>query len=235
MEINRLNWDSNFFNREVFAVHIHSGDKEDGESLSEALRCKGAELAYIFLKENNSNWHKQLTAINARLFDEKVTYGKQYNEVHAEPPGNVVAYRGSLTDELLQLTLLSGHESRFKKDPLLEPHFESLYKIWIEKSLEGVIADKVFVYQVGDSIKGMVTCKVANGVGNIGLIATASSEQGKGIGKALIQGVDTHYKENKVHTSHVVTQGTNRQACMFYEKTGFTEFKKEYVYHWWFK
>jgi ribosomal protein S18 acetylase RimI-like enzyme len=122
----------------------------------------------------------------------------------------------------------------------------------MENSLDGLIADRVFVYREAGVIKGMVTCKItgptagqqegeeggpgdrqAGRVGSIGLIATGAAHQGKGIGRSLLRATDHYYRANGVETSTVVTQKTNIQACLFYEKEGFTEYKRQFVYHLW--
>jgi len=132
--------------------------------------------------------------------------------------------------------LLAGHESRFRKDPRLCPYFERLYGLWLSNSLSGSIADKVFVYSDGKRLAGMVTCKLRDGgIGNIGLIATATGFQGKGIGGHLIQAADAYHAGNGAAIATVVTQKSNIQACRFYEKSGFTRHKLEFVYHLWLK
>jgi len=68
----------------------------------------------------------------------------------------------------------------------------------------------------------------------VGLIATAAAYQGQGIGTALLSATDVYYFDNNVDTSTVVTQKSNSQACFFYERAGFAEYKTEYVYHLWF-
>jgi ribosomal protein S18 acetylase RimI-like enzyme len=49
-----------------------------------------------------------------------------------------------------------------------------------------------------------------------------------------LQATEAYYSGNNVATSTVVTQKSNSQACFFYEKAGFAEYKTEYVYHLWF-
>ena len=235
MELKRLDWDCRFFEAEVFGIHLHPADPAiDVEATIASLREEGAALAYFFLEKRDAALQEQLEKNGAVLYDEKITYGKELGSEGSVPPGEVRAYGGGLSDELLKLVLLAGHDSRFRKDPRLSAYFERLYTLWIENSLNGSIADRVFVYG-GDKIKGMATCKIREDrTGSIGLIATGTAYQGQGIGRALLQATDHYYRANAVKTSTVVTQKTNEQACLFYEKEGFTEYKTEYVYHLWF-
>jgi ribosomal protein S18 acetylase RimI-like enzyme len=205
-----------------------------------ALRERGAVLAYLFVGSDAPALHRRLEEGGAILYDERVTYAKR---LAAEPqpgvavPGDnaVEAYSGGLTDELLGLAILAGHESRFRKDPRLLPFFEALYQLWMVNSLEGTMADVVFIYRPDAGIKGMVTCKTGpGGVGNIGLIATDIAWQGKGVGGKLIRAAEAYFRTKGMETCTVVTQRTNAPACEFYERSGFSISKTEYIYHLWF-
>jgi dTDP-4-amino-4,6-dideoxy-D-galactose acyltransferase len=235
VEIRRLDWDSQFLGLEVFGINLSSIEGAvDIGGVIRSLRDAGAGLAYFFLKDNDLLVHNQLTESGAVLYDQKVTYGKELMPDAAKVPQEVEIYQGDVTDELLKLAYLAGHESRFRKDPRLLPYFKTLYELWMTNSLNGAIADRVFIYRLGNSIKGMVTCKIlADKVGSIGLIATDAGCQGRGLGTGLVKATEDYY-EGKVTTSTVVTQKTNIQACAFYEKAGFREYKTEYVYHLWF-
>lgn len=236
LDIKRLDWDSEFLAREVFGVTVPdvADEAPDAAGLIRSLRGQGASLAYLFVASGDPALHRQLTDGGAVLFDEKVTYGKRLT---AAPPGDnaIEIYNGVLTDELLALAILAGHESRFRKDPRLYPFFEPLYKRWMINSLKGTMADIVLVYRQGDGIRGMVTGKVGvDGIGNIGLLATDGAWQGKGVGRMLLRAVEDYFRSRGAETSTVVTQRNNTAACDFYERSGFTIFKTEYIYHLWF-
>lgn len=242
MEIKRLDWDSRFLEREVYSVIL----TPDGEvlplaTLVRTLEDAGASLAYLHLDHAAPSFHAQLTASGAFLCDEKVTYAKPVQPVSSNPPDapgrpvlTVEAYQGGLTDELLGLAILAGHESRFRKDPRLLPYFEPMYRLWIVNSLNRTLADIVYICRSGPAIVGVATARVReDGTGNIGLIATHTDYQGWGIGTELIRATDNFFRERKVLTITVVTQRTNNRACRFYEKAGFICSKTEFVYHLW--
>jgi dTDP-4-amino-4,6-dideoxy-D-galactose acyltransferase len=253
LDAKKLEWDSRFFGTEVYGVELPvpaaapGGGSTDMTNLMDlmdptdltglvgSLRAAGAGLVYFFLQEKDRVLQDRLTGLGARLMDEKITYSKILTGGAIKDPKEVEAYDGEPTDKLLELAFLAGQESRFKKDPRLSSFFEPMYRLWMINSLNGSIADRVFVYRSGDTIDGMVTCKIReNRVGNIGLIAASPGQQGKGIGKALLQAVDSYFRINDLKTSTVVTQKTNEQACRFYEAAGFSVYKTEYVYHLWF-
>jgi ribosomal protein S18 acetylase RimI-like enzyme len=228
----RLDWDSDFFALEVFGVELRR--PADVPALVESLRQMDARLCYIFLKERDAVAGEMLVSSGAILYDEKITYGKTLLSDAARVCPAVESYSGALTEELLHLAFLAGHESRFWKDPRLRDRFEALYERWMINSLNGTMADKTFIYRCDGAIKGMVTCKCrADQTGNIGLIATDAGAQGKGIGKCLVDATENYYRSRQLSISTVVTQRSNIQACRFYERSGFTEYQTEYVYHLW--
>lgn len=246
MEIKRLDWDSDFLGLEVYGVSLHTHrEPEQIQRMVDVLRQSGAGLAYLFVGTDDAILKDTLADCGAILYDEKLTYGKLLGgNVSASTAGtaaptagtDIRAYRGAMTDQLLQLAILAGHESRFRKDPRLLPFFEPLYRLWMSNSLKGTMADAVFVCGSDSAVKGFVTCKIReDGTGSIGLIATDGAYQGQGIGQSLIEATDTWYTAKKILTSTVVTQRSNLQACRFYEKTGFTIRKTEYIYHLWLK
>jgi dTDP-4-amino-4,6-dideoxy-D-galactose acyltransferase len=235
MELKRLDWDCRFFGVEVFGVHLYPEDLSvDVHGIVRSLRGAGADLAYFFLEDVGSEWQGLLSENGAILYDEKITYGKELMPKGPVHPNEILAYEGAPGDELLELAFLAGHESRFRKDPRLSPDFEKLYTLWMKNSLNGLIADKVFIYG-SDPVKGMATCRIGDGgMGSIGLIATGAAHQGKGVGRGLLLAADHFFRANGVKTATVVTQRANKQACLFYEKEGFTVLKTELVYHLWF-
>lgn len=236
MELKKLEWDSKFFGREVFAINLHSEDLlVNNREFNKTLQETGADLVYLFLAERNIDLHEQLIKNGAILYDEKVSYSKEVTPEEIPPSKDIQIYKGGLTDELLELAFLAGHESRFKKDPRLSPYFESLYRLWMINSLNGILADRVFVYRADNEIKGMACCKVIDSnSGNLGLIATNKAYQGKGIAKELLHATNEFYRTSNLKFSTVVTQRSNLNACHFYEKAGFVEYKTEFIYHLWF-
>lgn len=238
MAAKRLDWDSQFLGIEVFGVTLASGNAlADLPETIRFLQDSKADLAYFFLPKADTVVREALAGRGAILYDEKITYAKELGpEPPAWPPG-VGIYRGGVTQQLLDLAFLAGHESRFKKDPRLTPHFEPLYSLWLTNSLNGAMADCVLVYNPGADreIEGMVTCKLKeDGTGSIGLIAASAANRGAGIGSRLLQASEAWLINNGGTRSTVVTQKSNTGACRFYEKAGFTEYKTEDVYHLWF-
>jgi dTDP-4-amino-4,6-dideoxy-D-galactose acyltransferase len=233
LDIKRLDWDSQFLGREVYGVTVAAD--ADVAGMVAALRERDASIAYLFVGPDDAGLHARLTDHGAVLYDEKVTYGKELKEADEGGNEGVEVYKGELTDQLLALAILAGHESRFRKDPGLRPFFEPLYKLWMINSLKGTMADAVLVYRADAGIRGMVTCKTgADGIGRIGLIATDGAWQGKGVGRRLMKAAQEFFLTRQMDKCTVVTQRTNTGACGLYERSGFTIYKMEIIYHLWF-
>ncbi len=230
MQLRKLNWDSSFFAKEIYSCEIES--IQEFEILESQIKFENVEFIYLFIKNDNSILHERLLKKGLTLVDKKITYKKELSN-YSSDNDLVKSYSGPITKELKKLALLSGYYSRFKKDPNLNYKFSQLYKIWIEKSVKRICADEVFVVaNEFDKIIGFVSCQIKNQVGQIGLIATDNSYQGKGYGKSLVDVVHNYYLQNNILIAKVNTQITNLNACRFYEKCGYEANEIVSIYHW---
>lgn len=231
MKINYLNWDSSFFKKKIGVIHDHNLCEEHVDLLQAKMREEKYDLLYVFCERNEKAIQDHLVRQGAILYDQKLTFIKNIDP----NPKNIYQieeYDGKLTEELMELTLLSGHKSRFKKDEKLNDHFELLYQKWIERSLKKEIADATFVYDK-NNIGGFVTLKKNKNIGQIGLIAVGSKFQGNGIGKLLLSKAEEWYAHNEIQTAKVITQRENEGACSLYRKFGYQLHKTRFVYHLW--
>ncbi len=171
------------------------------------------------------------------LADEKVTYTKQIVNLPDNRDPSVVSVlpTDEATDLLNELSYQAGEYSRFKRDPMLPvSKFKELYKLWMVNSVKRIIAKEVFAVHDNGIYKGMITLGIKNGVPDIGLIAVDGQYRGMGIGRKLIEAAEQWaVNEEKRNTIQVVTQGLNREACLFYEKNGYRISSKNYIFHWW--
>lgn len=230
MSVEKLVWDSDFFNLRIGRADIVS--KEDHKVLvsqKEALK-EDFDLVYVF-----SSHGLGFPAANAKLMDEKVVYAL-IDMSYSEPNRNVTLWdcgKGT-TDDLLHLALVSGQYSRFKLDESLPTgSYERLYTRWIEQSVNGVLATEVFCYMVDEIPRGLVTLDIKNGIGVIGLVAIYEDFQHRGIGMAMMQHVIHYTWMKQCSKLSVATQLDNIPACRLYEKSGFLVESITDVWHWW--
>jgi dTDP-4-amino-4,6-dideoxy-D-galactose acyltransferase len=232
VNVEKLNWDSNFFETEVYKVT----DINSAEEVSKLkIGLTVGQLAYIFSPE-------EIKYVDLNLVDEKVLYAlslplqaSNLKSIKSTSSVGIKTFTGNVPCNMLRkLAIQSGKYSRFfvdKKCPVEKA--ESLYNIWIERSVSGEIASEVLVAVQESNVIGMITLKLKDNVGDIGLIAVDTNKRGLGIGKSLLINAIDYFRKNGIDKVTVVTQGRNIAACKTYESLGFKVANKEYIYHYW--
>lgn len=232
VKIQPLQWDSEFFNLRIGKAIIEF--YSDFTSLIEQEKqLRGMyDLIYVFSAEKIARIAD--VDYNFVLVDEKTIY--EMDVISSETQEDVCLYSDNQPNkELYQLALISGAYSRFKLDKNFpENSFEKLYYRWIEESVNGNMADAVFVHNSANSIDGMITVKWNNECADIGLVAVETNTQGKGVGSALMKHLHAYLKQNTtVKRISVATQWQNIKARNWYEKNGFQVKSVTNLYHWW--
>lgn len=218
-----LEWDSHFFKKQIYRIDIETVISQ--EDFTRILSETKADLFYLFSDCEQPHILKS----GGKLVDEKVIYTKKCSDTQDEP--GIIPFSGIVTKELIDLAFLSGNYSRFKLDLNLSSRFEEMYLLWLERSVNGQIADKVYIYKENNLILGFITVKTTGHSAVIGLIAVNEQHQGKKIGRKLINKVVNWAYNNMVTELNVATQLKNHNACRFYENCGFTIKSIDYIYH----
>lgn len=179
MKLESLNWDSEFFEIKVGRIVFNNSESDLKKLLDEAKK-QNYQLLYVFTDKNTMLSSEILNQWNGKLVDRKVVYKKEVS-TNIKKDKFVFPYDDtSVNDDLLGLAYLSGQYSRFRLDKNFpKGSFERMYKEWLVKSVNGELADEVFVAKEADRIVGFVTLKVNNNNGNIGLIAIGKNAQAK--------------------------------------------------------
>jgi ribosomal protein S18 acetylase RimI-like enzyme len=216
MSLKLLEWDTKFFKKRIARLDV------DSDNVSTYLnQLKNFDIVYIYSDSE--------IFIDAPLMDIKVTYSKRVLNVHSINEVIQFDLNKHDYDQLLELVYLSGHESRFLKDQSFGiKEFKRLYKKWIDNSIE----DKdtiVLIHYDGVNIDGFVTVKNIVNNSQIGLIAVDREKQGRGIGRKLLDSVESIIE---IGNNLVIdTQQSNQGASKFYESLGFKLKCKKYIYH----
>jgi dTDP-4-amino-4,6-dideoxy-D-galactose acyltransferase len=242
--IRRLEWDCHHFGLSVAQI---LGDEWDDAALGDALadaRHERYQLVYWATSSDRPISKALLVEFRGSQVDQKATFVRRTmpevdSSVAPPPPKLAVGpYAGTnASKSLVQLAIAAGVYSRFGVDSRIPPDkFEELYRVWIERSVRREIADDVLVVTNGagvGSLAGMVTVKVTEGVGNIGLIAVSEEYRGQGIGSLLVQAAHHWMYQRDASEMNVITQRANAPACRLYERTGYTLASVQYYYHFW--
>jgi dTDP-4-amino-4,6-dideoxy-D-galactose acyltransferase len=232
MKLERLDWDSTFFNYNVGRIIVNENQYIN---LSEfLLDSKEYKLVYIFSK---LSLHNELF----KLVDEKVVLHQELSSINRNLPSDFFTIKSfdkliHNRQELEKLALESGTYSRFNIDENFKSgEYNKLYLTWIALSIEEKLAfDIIIATDKNETIVGFVTLnKKSESLVNIGLVAVSDGFRGKGIGKSLInyalnKSFELGYKEIQV-----ITQINNINAIKLYESIGFYIKEKTFVYHYW--
>ena len=234
MKIEYCIWDSGFFNKKIGKIEYEKSLEGDLIRLLQTAKEDGYQLIYVFGDEETFVPDAVLNQFNGRLVDRKCLYSKTINTGDSFESNAIEYELTELTHDLESLALLSGTHSRFRLDKGFDnADFERLYAIWINRSLKKEIADKIFVVAESDIVMGMITLKINEDVGHIGLCAVSEAAQGKGYGGNLIKACVNELVSKKVYQLEVPTQMDNISACRFYEKCGFSIQSITNTYHFW--
>jgi dTDP-4-amino-4,6-dideoxy-D-galactose acyltransferase len=232
--IDYLSWDSEFFQKKTGRIDLSKSNPEQVKSLLNEAKTRKYKLIYLFTSGNIYIGNDTMIQFKGKLVDKKIVYSLIFEKVLFSND-RVSDYTSSeITEDLEKLAYLSGAYSRFFTDKHFEREdFYRLYKTWIYKSVKKDLADKVFIIRDSETIEGMVTLKLNNSTGEIGLIAVSEKSQGKGYGFKLIEACKNWMSLNEIFILNVTTQMENWPACVFYEKCGFVVTKTFNVYHFW--
>lgn len=222
--IKKLDWDSNFFGINVGRIDLLKGDVINIENLLAKYQKENYKLLYVFSEEPLN--------IEIKPIDIKVVYS--ISVVEDMKSLEVLSEVEQATPQIYSLAYRSGNHSRFKLDKKFpENKFEELYTLWVDNSLSGEFADKVFKYDIDSIEAGFVSVAINKSVATIGLIAVDEIFGRRGIGTKLIDSIKRFAIDNNCNEIRVATQEDNNEACAFYEKNGFLLYSKTYIYHLW--
>lgn len=230
-----LSWDSDFFNLKVAELEKNLLSGTNRKEHLQSLIKEGVELAYyttdVPIEEDANSPYSSI------LVNEKVSVRKDLLK-----PGKfndkVSLYDEKVpTKELIALAQRAGKFSRFNADPNIDTEkIMELYKIWITRSTEKIMASDVLVYKNNEGIiHGFVTIRLDGKEGQIPLLAVSREAEGKGVSFALMQSVDSLLFNKGCHYYKSTTQADNRPAVTVFKRHGIKIKPVEYVYHLWRK
>lgn len=232
MPIERLNWDSQFLGLEVGRT---SRDKLLTVSNNEIDKY---DLLYLMENEIITD-DAFLSCRNNQLVDCKLIYSKQILNLSLSADYIIKDYNKyedtcARREQLYSLAYLSGEHSRYKLDAnFAKGKFEEMYRMWVDNSISGEMADHLFYIEEEGKICAFVTLKVIHEEGIVGLIATDKNVQAKGMGKTLMLKCEETLRLKGIDRLDVATQASNNIACLFYEKCGMRVTEMTFIYHSW--
>ncbi len=212
MNIELLNWDSKFFERKVGKLILENHYSID------YLNEVDFDTVYVFSQiEQDSSW-------SSSLIEQRLTFSLDLNQFSAEIMSDVEVLNDEKWVESLQkLSIEAGHQSRFKKDPKLEPKFKELYELWAYKCLN----QDTYAQVESNQITGFVSFNH----NLFDLMAVHPNHRKKHLASRLFSHAISQVKEKGYHEVYVTTQASNKEGIGFFENQGFELVSKEFIYH----
>ena len=227
------------FDTKLFGYRVGSidyalvGNRALKEILDIVNQCD-YQLIYFYGENIHEKERAEIRTV-ANFYERKVILSKKIQLLPSNYAGlNVISSLNKDLDEgLLNLVYQSGKYSRFNLDKnFRSKDFKSLYKIWIQKSLSGDLADEIFVSENENrEIVGFVTIKLEEEFSEIGLIAVDEKVRGRNIGSNLLKAVEIFSKNSGISQINVATQEVNEKAIEFYLKNGYHVMRQIDIFH----
>lgn len=240
-----LPWDSEHFEILIGRISPPELTDQELEKVLSYTKRKGFDLVYWATRPECNLPATILTEFSGMLVSRKVTFQRNFMSVPISDfvgtlsrTFQIVEYTQSpATEQLLSLAVQSGIYSRFNVDPCIpKEKFESLFHIWMNRSVVHDLADVVFVAVHPSSIHqylGVITASVEHGIGKIGLISVLPPYQGQGVGSLLMNAVHQWMHCHDINETVVVTQQANLAACNLYTRLGYQLESLQNFYHFW--
>ena len=251
----RLDWECGNFGFSV--AQVSQADLSD-EAIVDTLRqarAAGVRLTVWPTGDGREVASEIIAEFAGRLVDRKATFTRSLGGSPVANGTRKISDRGcpailpytatTASPGLTELAIAAGKYSRFHVDPAFpREKFQAMYRLWIERSVRGELADAVLVAatdrtnsneQVQPNPAGMITLAESGGVAQIGLIAVAGEMRGRGIGSALIDAAHRWMQTRGAGEARVVTQLENLPACHLYERAGYQLSHVQNVYHFWLR
>ncbi|MFA5044448.1 MAG: GNAT family N-acetyltransferase [Paludibacter sp.] len=231
MNIVKLEWDSNFFCKRIGKLDVSVLDNINDILVKIEENKTYYDLLYIFSPEDI----RFPNIGGLKLVDRKVVFRGDIERIEYEISPKIKFYNNSVPNKnLIDLAIISAQYSRFKIDEKFNnTDYLRLYNCWITNSVNKTFANAVLCYYDNDIIIGMITLKIINDVGVIGLLAVDTNVQNKGIASQLINAAKDYLFKNKVFYIEVATQIDNEKACHLYMKNNLTKSSVTNIYHFW--
>jgi len=233
-----LPWDTAFWGFRIAKLNCQNLDEPTLAKLESWCETDQTKCLYLLADGTSAETLHWAQTGGFRFIDLRVELEKKL----APPPSGSTSshpIRRATSDDrmaLRQLARVAHSDTRFFKDlRFARSKCEDLYATWIERDLNQSV---IMVSPSGErtnEINGYVSYQIdSQGRGQIGLLAVAAADQGRGLGKALISAACRCLSTNDVTDLRVVTQGTNVAALRLYESLGFRTRDAKVWFHRWF-
>ncbi len=227
----RLAWDSAHFGLEIGRVGTDAPDEA-----ATWMRAEAIDVAYRLTPITRLAEVDGFVRAGFRLVDLRVELDLALGArpVPDVAPAPVRVGTPADLDALGPVAAAAYGDSRFYQDGRFEPaRCDALYRVWLERSLTGERAERVFVAGPPGAAVGFVTCALDADVGSIGLVGVAAEARGQGLAGAMLAEALGWLEERGASRVRVVTQGRNVAAQRLYQAFAFRTRELQCWLHGW--
>jgi len=236
---NYMEWDSNFFKKEIYQLNFKKYTKNINDALNVLCSSNQVDLIYYLCPADDFDSIDFAKENNFKVVDTRITFSithKEFQTSELKENAKIVISRSENSFRLEEIARNAKWTSRYYNDDNFEnDDLKTFYAEWVKKSVEGKLDDMVFHVEFNDEICGFISVKKQGiNYGSIGLIAVDENFQGHGFGTALISHA-TKYMFDVMDCAKaiVVTQESNIGACVAYGKIGYQISDKSCWMHKW--
>jgi GNAT superfamily N-acetyltransferase len=238
----RLEWDSAFWGfgcAQVLGGNLHRSQQA---SIDAWCSRHGINFLQYLAPADDPTSVQAAEEGGFRLVDERITLACFTAAALLRPEPSGIELRDGRAEDVPDLEAIarvSHVDSRYYNDQgFARTGCDALYATWIRRSVEGALADAVFVPVVDGRAAGYITCKrdeLEPDKGWIGLVGVGAEAQGRGLGGALVGRAIDWFRQQAVSEVLVVTQGRNAAAQRLYRRCGFLTHDARLWFHKWYR
>jgi ribosomal protein S18 acetylase RimI-like enzyme len=235
-QIDRLDWDSEFFEKRIGRVLLDNETNFDPISFVDEAK-QNFDLVYLFSYQKMLP-HEIMLLANLDLVDIMITMSMPFDKkMHTE---NKYNFKSSLTHseviECYDIAEQTSIVSRFYDEKIIGPEkTKMLYRKWIDNGFNDSFSDGLFLVKELNSIIGIHLIKVdkKNKVGSTSLIGVNANYKQLGIGRQLWnQAFGFFSNETDVDLIKSPFSFKNTDSFNFHLKMGFNKVEEiKYIYH----
>lgn len=232
-------WDSQHFG---FPVAMVQGQRLTAETARDVSAwCRQQRIRCLYFLADLDD-HPTLRLARAQGFvpvDLRMSFDKELPPVPASPPAHD-GIRPARPDDLPALRHLARQsylDSRFYFDPGFgRDKADELYVRWLESCFgDGATFFVAEVAEQDNRIAGYLAAELSGAEASIALLGVDPQDQGRGIGRRLLEACLQWLPSRGIRRAHVVTHGRNMRAQRLYQRAGFVVRQIQLWHHCWFE
>lgn len=235
--IEKLIWDSEFFNCKIGRIIIHDEKNFDPIKFKEQAIEENYELVYVFKYSEMLSWQKVIKA-DLDMVDIMLTMSKKFdkNEYMNMPYNLRTELNEKEIHECYYIAEQTSSVSRFYNEEKIGiEKTKALYRKWIDNAINASVADGLLLIKKENTVVGIHLIKTDEKykTGYCSIIGVNPSFKGLGIGKNLWEQSYGYWANEKdIEQCKVPFSFQNAESFNFHLKMGFNKVEEiKYIYH----